>query len=67
MVLGADNLLLRDCILRNTDEVYGVVVYAGHQSKAMLNNTGPRHKVRNRREIEESTKRQLKQQIAFIL
>lgn len=76
VVLSAENLLLRDCVLRNTDEVYGhpfagsfwlcvhhvtarllplrgrsplyrygVVVYAGHETKAMLNNTGPRHKV----------------------
>ena len=67
-----ENLLLRDCILKNTDFVEGIVVYAGksfcldavmvmvvsinavfvynvfhiigRETKAMLNNGGPRHK-----------------------
>jgi phospholipid-translocating ATPase len=39
-----DNLLLRDCVLKNTDFVDGIVVYAGHETKAMLNNGGPRYK-----------------------
>merc|ERR1719319_247687 len=39
-----DNLLLRDCVLKNTDYIEGLVVYAGHESKAMLNNGGPRYK-----------------------
>eukprot|EP00041_Stephanoeca_diplocostata_P001545 m.20377 g.20377 ORF g.20377 m.20377 type:complete len:1248 (-) comp12127_c0_seq2:472-4215(-) len=43
-LLSAENLLLRDCVLRHTEEVYGVVIYTGHQTKAMLNNTGPRYK-----------------------
>jgi hypothetical protein len=30
--------------LKNTDFVEGLVVYAGHESKAMLNNGGPRYK-----------------------
>lgn len=42
-LLSAENLLLRDCVLRHTDVVYGVVIYTGHQTKAMLNNTGPRY------------------------
>lgn len=39
-----DNLLLRECILKNTNFIEGLVVYAGHESKAMLNNGGPRYK-----------------------
>ncbi|XP_021953805.2 probable phospholipid-transporting ATPase VD isoform X3 [Folsomia candida] len=39
-----ENLLLRDCCLKNTDYVEGLVVYAGRDTKAMLNNGGPRHK-----------------------
>lgn len=42
--VGKDNLLLRECLLKNTDFVEGLVVYAGHDSKAMLNNGGPRYK-----------------------
>ena len=43
--VGKDNLVLRECILKNTDFVEGIVVYAGHESKAMMNNRGPRHKI----------------------
>ncbi|XP_044597784.1 phospholipid-transporting ATPase VA [Cotesia glomerata] len=39
-----ENLLLRECLLKNTDYVEGIVVYAGHETKAMLNNGGPRYK-----------------------
>ncbi|XP_018563796.1 probable phospholipid-transporting ATPase VD isoform X2 [Anoplophora glabripennis] len=42
--VGSDNLLLRECLLKNTDFVEGIVVYAGHETKAMLNNGGPRYK-----------------------
>lgn len=42
--MGKDNLLLRDCVLKNTDFVEGLVVYAGSDTKAMLNNGGPRYK-----------------------
>ncbi|XP_073505620.1 phospholipid-transporting ATPase VB isoform X2 [Phyllobates terribilis] len=41
---GTESLLLRGCTVRNTEEVIGVVVYAGHETKAMLNNSGPRYK-----------------------
>ena len=40
--VGKDNLLLRECVLKNTNYIEGLVVYAGHESKAMLNNGGPR-------------------------
>ncbi|XP_036083856.1 probable phospholipid-transporting ATPase VD isoform X4 [Rousettus aegyptiacus] len=42
--LGKENLLLRGCTIRNTEAVVGIVVYAGHETKAMLNNSGPRYK-----------------------
>ncbi|KAK7867763.1 hypothetical protein R5R35_002262 [Gryllus longicercus] len=42
--VGTENLLLRECVLKNTDFVEGIVVYAGHETKAMLNNGGPRYK-----------------------
>ena len=42
--VGKDNLLLRECVVKNTDYIEGLVVYAGHESKAMINNGGPRYK-----------------------
>ncbi|XP_001603872.2 probable phospholipid-transporting ATPase VA isoform X2 [Nasonia vitripennis] len=42
--VSTENLLLRECLLKNTDFVEGIVVYVGHETKAMLNNGGPRYK-----------------------
>ncbi|KAM4795955.1 phospholipid-transporting ATPase VA [Rhinophrynus dorsalis] len=42
--LYKENLLLRGCTLRNTEVVSGIVIYAGHETKALLNNNGPRYK-----------------------
>ncbi|CAL4122701.1 unnamed protein product [Meganyctiphanes norvegica] len=42
--LTKDNLLLRECVMKNTDFVEGIVVYAGCETKAMLNNGGTRYK-----------------------
>ncbi|XP_061700160.1 probable phospholipid-transporting ATPase VD isoform X3 [Syngnathoides biaculeatus] len=42
--LDSNNLLLRSCTIRNTETVVGIVVYAGHETKAMMNNSGPRYK-----------------------
>ncbi|XP_055086897.1 probable phospholipid-transporting ATPase VD [Periophthalmus magnuspinnatus] len=42
--LHNSNLLLRSCIIRNSEAVVGIVVYAGHETKAMMNNSGPRYK-----------------------
>ncbi|XP_024084147.1 probable phospholipid-transporting ATPase VD isoform X2 [Cimex lectularius] len=39
-----DHLLLRDSVIKNTDFVEGIVIYAGHETKAMLNNSGTRNK-----------------------
>ncbi|TRY98765.1 hypothetical protein DNTS_025502, partial [Danionella cerebrum] len=41
---GIESLLLRGCTVRNTDDAAGIVVYAGHETKSMLNNSGPRYK-----------------------
>ncbi|XP_077232823.1 phospholipid-transporting ATPase 1-like [Tasmannia lanceolata] len=35
--LGQSNIILRGCQVKNTDWVIGVVVYAGQETKAMLN------------------------------
>ncbi|EGI67516.1 Putative phospholipid-transporting ATPase VA [Acromyrmex echinatior] len=42
--VSTENLLLRECVLKNTDFVEGIVIYAGHETKALLNNGGPRYK-----------------------
>uniref|UniRef100_A0A3Q3AVL2 Phospholipid-transporting ATPase n=1 Tax=Kryptolebias marmoratus TaxID=37003 RepID=A0A3Q3AVL2_KRYMA len=42
--LHSSNLLLRSCTIRNIETVVGIVVYAGHETKAMMNNSGPRYK-----------------------
>uniref|UniRef100_A0A8C9N9T3 Phospholipid-transporting ATPase n=1 Tax=Serinus canaria TaxID=9135 RepID=A0A8C9N9T3_SERCA len=42
--LNIENLLLRGCTIRNTEAAVGIVIYAGHETKAMLNNSGPRYK-----------------------
>ncbi|XP_014233010.1 probable phospholipid-transporting ATPase VD isoform X2 [Trichogramma pretiosum] len=42
--VSTENLLLRECVLKNTDFIEGIVVYVGHETKAMLNNGGPRYK-----------------------
>ncbi|XP_047272952.1 phospholipid-transporting ATPase VB isoform X4 [Homo sapiens] len=41
---GCESLLLRGCTIRNTEMAVGIVIYAGHETKAMLNNSGPRYK-----------------------
>eukprot|EP00108_Taenia_solium_P007625 TsM_001104100 transcript=TsM_001104100 gene=TsM_001104100 len=43
-VVKKENLLLRGCILRNTDSVEGMVIYAGRETKTVLNNSGRKFK-----------------------
>ncbi|GFY81198.1 aminophospholipid ATPase 1 [Actinidia rufa] len=38
--LGPSNIILRGCEIKNTSWVVGVAVYAGQETKAMLNNSG---------------------------
>ena len=42
--LSSTNLLLRGCIMRNTERAYGVVVYTGHETKIMMNSTTSEYK-----------------------
>ncbi|KYN37987.1 putative phospholipid-transporting ATPase IA [Trachymyrmex septentrionalis] len=39
VALGPDQILLRGAMLRNTRWVFGVVIYTGHDTKLMQNNT----------------------------
>ena len=39
------NLILRGCVLRNTDKIAGLVIYAGKNTKASLSNKGAKKKV----------------------
>ncbi|GFP80645.1 phospholipid-transporting ATPase 1 [Phtheirospermum japonicum] len=38
--LGPSNIILRGCEVKNTEWAIGVAVYAGNETKAMLNNSG---------------------------
>jgi len=42
--LGAENLVLRGCKLRNTNEIYGITVFTGHDSKIMMNSSKAKYK-----------------------
>ena len=42
--LNADNLLLRGSSLRNTEFVYGVTIYTGHETKIMQNSASANYK-----------------------
>ncbi|XP_062514205.1 phospholipid-transporting ATPase VD-like [Corticium candelabrum] len=44
VALDSSNLLLRSCVLRNTKSVVGLVLYAGHDTKSMRNNSGTPYK-----------------------
>lgn len=39
-----ENLVLRGCSLRNTDYIYGIVLYTGHHTKIMLNTVASKSK-----------------------
>jgi len=45
--LDQNNLLLRGSSLRNTDWVYGLVVYTGHETRVMMNSSSSRIKFSN--------------------
>ena len=42
--LGTENLLLRSCSLRNTEFIYGVAIFTGHDTKVMKNNAKSKYK-----------------------
>ncbi|EZA53782.1 hypothetical protein DMN91_011800 [Ooceraea biroi] len=62
--VSTENLLLRECILKNTDFVEGIVIYAGHETKALLNNGGPRYK---RSRLEKYMNRDVKWCVVILL
>lgn len=39
LTLGADQILQRGAVLRNTSWIFGIVVYTGHDTKLMRNST----------------------------
>lgn len=42
--LGSDNIILRGCSLRNTEYVYGIVIFSGHDTKIMMNSMAAKYK-----------------------
>jgi len=42
--LGADNIILRGSTLRNTEYVYGLVIFTGHDTKIMMNSMAAKYK-----------------------
>jgi magnesium-transporting ATPase (P-type) len=42
--LSADNMILRGMSLRNTEEVYGIAVFTGHDTKIMRNSANAKYK-----------------------
>jgi magnesium-transporting ATPase (P-type) len=45
--LGLNQLLLRGCVLKNTDYAIGIAIYTGHESKVMLNSKAAPTKTSN--------------------
>ena len=39
--LDEKNVLLKGCVLRNSEWIYGLVIYTGHETKIMLNSHTP--------------------------
>jgi len=54
--LSYENFLLRGSSLRNTDYIYGVVTFTGHNTRIMKNSTGARTKFSR---IEKQTNMQI--------
>lgn len=44
VALGTDNMLLRGCSLKNTEFIYGVAVFTGHDTKVMKNAASAKYK-----------------------
>ena len=45
MSLNNENVLLRGMSLRNTEFIYGVTIYTGHDTKIQMNSTRSQYKV----------------------
>ena len=54
--LSSENFALRGSSLKNTEYVIGFIVYAGHQTKIMMNSTGSKFKMSR---IERETNKQI--------
>ena len=44
VVLDADNVVLRGMSLQNTEYIYGLVIYSGHETKVMMNSGEAKYK-----------------------
>lgn len=62
--LAANNIILRGCELKNTSWVVGVVVYAGRETKAMLNSAGAQSK---RSRLEQYMNRETGWLVGFLI
>lgn len=62
--LAANNIILRGCELKNTSWVVGVVVYAGRETKAMLNSAGAQSK---RSRLEQYMNRETGWLVVFLI
>lgn len=45
--LDVENILLRGCSLKNTEYVYGLTIFTGHDTKVMKNSAKSRYKISN--------------------
>lgn len=45
--MGIENVLLRGCSLKNTEYVYGLTVFTGHDTKIMQNSAKSKYKLSN--------------------
>jgi phospholipid-transporting ATPase len=54
--LNVENVLLRGSSLKNTEWIVGFVIYAGHQTKIMMNSANSRFKMST---IEKGTNKQI--------
>ncbi|KAJ4978384.1 hypothetical protein NE237_009164 [Protea cynaroides] len=62
--LGPSNIVLRGCDIKNTDWVIGVAVYAGRETKAMLNSSASSSK---RSRLETNMNREILYLSAFLI
>lgn len=45
--MGIENILLRGCSLKNTEYIYGLTVFTGHDTKIMQNSAKSKYKLSN--------------------
>ena len=58
------NMLLRGCVLRNTDWIIGLVINTGHDTKIMMGNTTTKSKRSN---LEAKTSEEIGKIIIFLI